>query len=830
MNKRINDWINWVLYDELIAGKLNAPKHLLGIHEYGEGQIITAYRPHAVEVKVTSRTGKKVHTMDKVTDEGFYAVFFPKKEFNGTKYDLVTTYEDGTTVTTADPYAFDSQITDFDSYLFAEGKHYEIYNKFGAHPMTIDGVKGTYFAVWAPDARRVSVVGNFNMWDGNLHPMQLRPNGGIYELFIPNVLPGAVYKYQILTRYGEILYKSDPYGNQSQMRPDNGSVVADLTTYKWKDASWVNKRKTYSRTDRMKMPMTIYEMHLGSWKKKVEDDDSGFFSYRELAPMVADYVKDMGYTHVEIMGIAEYPFDGSWGYQVTNYYAPTSRYGSPEDFMYFVDYLHSKGIGIILDWVPAHFPKDAHGLGRFDGMPLYEHPDPRRGEHPDWGTYIFDYGRAEVANFLIANALFWVEKFHIDALRVDAVASMLYLDYGKQDGQWLPNENGGNENLDAIKLLQSINAVMEEKNPGAFLIAEESTAWAGVTAPASMNGLGFLFKWNMGWMNDFLEYMKLDPYFRSFNHNKLTFSLSYAYAENYVLVISHDEVVHLKCSMINKMPGSEPQKFANLRLAYGYMYGHPGKKLLFMGQEFAQPREWSEARSLDWFVLDNPLNQGMQRWVKALNNLYNTNDALYANDSDVMGFEWIDCDHPDKGVVSFIRRGSTPNKQLLFICNFVPVEYDDYEIGAPCFTTYKEVLNSDDVQFGGAGRLNSGKIKAIDKKTERMPYSISVTVPPLSTVVLEYDYTNVTPEDILKKKEEEKKAAAAKRAAEKKAAARATATKTTVKKTATVKKAAEATEVVKKEPEKKTAETKETVSKTKPAQTKVAVSKKTTKK
>ena len=823
MNKRINDWINWVLYDELIAGKLNAPKHLLGIHEYGEGQIITAYRPHAVEVKVTSRTGKKVHTMEKVTDEGFYAIFFPKKEFSGTKYNLVTTYEDGTTVTTADPYAFDSQISDFDSYLFAEGKHYEIYNKFGAHPMTIDGVKGTYFAVWAPDARRVSVVGDFNMWDGNLHPMQLRPNGGIYELFIPNVLSGAVYKYQILTRYDEILYKSDPYGNQEQMRPDNGSVVADLTTYKWKDTAWVNKRKTYSRTDRMKMPMTIYEMHLGSWRKKVEDDDSGFFSYRELAPMVADYVKDMGYTHVEIMGIAEYPFDGSWGYQVTNYYAPTSRYGSPEDFMYFIDYLHSKGIGIILDWVPAHFPKDAHGLGRFDGMPLYEHPDPRRGEHPDWGTYIFDYGRAEVANFLIANALFWVEKFHIDALRVDAVASMLYLDYGKQDGQWLPNENGGNENLDAIKLLQNINAVMEEKNPGAFLIAEESTAWAGVTAPASMNGLGFLFKWNMGWMNDFLEYMKMDPYFRSFNHNKLTFSLSYTYAENYVLVISHDEVVHLKCSMINKMPGSEPQKFANLRLAYGYMYGHPGKKLLFMGQEFAQPREWSEARSLDWFVLDNPLNQGVQRWVKALNNLYNANDALYANDSDVMGFEWIDCDHPDKGVVSFIRRGSTPNKQLLFICNFVPVEYDNYEVGAPCFTTYKEVLNSDDVQFGGAGRLNSGKIKAIDKKTERMPYSISVTVPPLSTVVLEYDYTDVTPEDILKKKEAEKKAAAAKRAAEKKAAA---------KKTATEKKDVEATEVVKKEPEKKTAatKTKETVSKAKPAQTKAAASKKTTKK
>lgn len=792
MNKRINDWINWVLYDELIAGKINAPKHLLGIHDYGEGQIITAYRPHAVNVQVTSYTGKKVHTLEKVTEEGLYAIFFPKKEYNGAKYRLVTTYEDGTTVTTADAYAFESQITDFDTYLFAEGKHYEIFNKFGAHPMTIDGVKGTYFAVWAPHARRVSVVGDFNMWDGNLHPMQIQPKGGIYELFIPDVEPGAVYKYQILTRYGEILYKSDPYGNQSQMRPDNGSVVADLTGYKWKDAAWINKRKTYSRTDRMRMPMSIYEMHLGSWKKKYEDLDNGFFTYRELAPMVAEYVKDMGYTHIEIMGIAEYPFDGSWGYQVTNYYAPTSRYGTPEDFMYFVDYMHSQGISVILDWVPAHFPKDAHGLGRFDGMPLYEHPDPRCGEHPDWGTYIFDYGRAEVANFLIGNALFWVEKFHIDALRVDAVASMLYLDYGKQNGQWLPNKDGGNENYDAIKLLQDINRIMEEKNPGAFLIAEESTAWAGVTAPASMKGLGFLFKWNMGWMNDFLEYMKLDPYFRSFNHNRLTFSLSYTYAENYVLVISHDEVVHLKCSMINKMPGSEEQKFANLRLAYGFMYGHPGKKLLFMGQEFAQPREWSEARSLDWFVLDNPLNQGMQRWVKALNTLYNSNDAMYVNDSDVMGFEWIDCDHPDIGTVSFIRRGSTSKKQLLFICNFVPVERENFEVGAPCYTTYKEILNSDDVQFGGMGRLNSGRIKAIDKKTDRMPYSIRVTVPPLSTVVLEYDYTDITPEDILKKKEAEKKAKAAakKRTAAKKPEAKESAIKKPAEKKPVAKKPA----------------------------------------
>ena len=438
--------------------------------------------------------------------------------------------------------------------------------------------------------------------------------------------------------------------------------------------------------------------------------------------------------------------------------------------MYFVDYMHSKGISVILDWVPAHFPRDAHGLGRFDGMPLYEHPDPRRGEHPDWGTYIFDYGRNEVANFLTANALFWVEKFHIDGLRVDAVASMLYLDYGKQDGQWLPNEHGGNENLEAIALMQNINRIMEERNPGAYLIAEESTAWAGVTAPASMDGLGFLFKWNMGWMNDFLEYMQMDPYFRQNNQNMLTFSLSYAYAENYVLVISHDEVVHLKRSMIEKMPGSEEDKFANLRTAYGFMYGHPGKKLLFMGQEFAQPREWSEARSLDWFVLDNPLNQGMERYVKALNKLYNTNDAMYANDTDPMGFEWTDCDHPDMSILSFVRRGSTPKKQLLFVCNFTPVERDNYSIPAPCYTTYKEILNSDDVQFGGKGRLNGKPVKALDKKNARTPYSIDITVPPLSTVVFEYDYTDMSPE--LEKKEAAAKAAAKKRvdAAKKKAA------------------------------------------------------------
>ena len=743
MNKRLEDWVNWILIDELKNGIINAPKHLLGNHDYGDGQVIMVYRPHAEKVCVVSPTGKNRDEMECLSD-GVYGFYSAKKKYKGTKYRIETTYQDGTTVVTADAYAFNSQITDFDTYLFAEGKHYDVYEKFGAHPMTIDGVKGTYFAVWAPHARRVSVVGDFNMWDGALNPMQMMQTSGIYELFIPDVAPGAVYKYQILTRDGEILYKADPYGNQCQVRPDNANVVADLTGYKWKDTDWIENRKQQTRETELKKPMAIYECHLGSWKKKIEDSDFGFYTYRELAKMLCDYVKKMGYTHVELMGIAEYPFDGSWGYQVTNYYAPTSRYGSPEDFMYFVDHMHANGIGVILDWVPAHFPRDAHGLGRFDGMPLYEHPDPRRGEHPDWGTYIFDFGRNEVSNFLTANALFWVEKFHVDALRVDAVASMLYLDYGKQDGQWLPNKDGGNENYDAIDLLRKINTVMEERNPGAFLIAEESTAWAGVTAPASMKGLGFLYKWNMGWMNDFLEYMKMDPYFRSFNHNRLTFSLSYTYAENYVLVISHDEVVHLKCSMLNKMPGVEMDKFANLRTAYGFMYGHPGKKLLFMGQEFGQLREWSEARSLDWFLLDQPLHKKMQKWVADLNHMYTTYDACYYNDNNQMGFEWTKVDDANTSIIAFVRRGKTVKDQLLFVCNFVPVERKDYWIGVPCLTEYEEIINSDAKIYGGSGTKN-GKVKAFEEKCDRMPYAISIDIAPLSMMVFKYDYVDKKP-------------------------------------------------------------------------------------
>ena len=793
MNKRLEDWVNWILYDELKNGVINAPKHLLGNHVYGDGQVITVYRPYAEKVCVVSPTGKNREEMECLA-EGFYGFYSAKKKYKGTKYRIETTYQDGTTVVTADAYAFDSQITEFDTYLFAEGKHYDVYEKFGAHPMTIDGVKGTYFAVWAPHARRVSVVGDFNMWDGALNPMQMMQTSGIYELFIPDVAPGAVYKYQILTRDGEILYKADPYGNQCQVRPDNANVVADLTGYKWKDTDWIENRKQQTRETELKKPMAIYECHLGSWKKKIEDSDFGFYTYRELAKMLCDYVKKMGYTHVELMGIAEYPFDGSWGYQVTNYYAPTSRYGSPEDFMYFVDHMHANGIGVILDWVPAHFPRDAHGLGRFDGMPLYEHPDSRRGEHPDWGTYIFDFGRNEVSNFLTANALFWVEKFHVDALRVDAVASMLYLDYGKQDGQWLPNKDGGNENYDAIELLRKINTVMEERNPGAFLIAEESTAWAGVTAPASMKGLGFLYKWNMGWMNDFLEYMKMDPYFRSFNHNRLTFSLSYTYAENYVLVISHDEVVHLKCSMLNKMPGVEMDKFANLRTAYGFMYGHPGKKLLFMGQEFGQLREWSEARSLDWFLLDQPLHKKMQKWVADLNHMYTTYDACYYNDNNQMGFEWTKVDDANTSIIAFVRRGKTVKDQLLFVCNFVPVERKDYWIGVPCLTEYEEIINSDAKIYGGSGTKN-GKVKAFEEKCDRMPYAISIDIAPLSMMVFKYDYVDKKQAVVdapataaIEKKPEPKKATTAKKST---AAKKPTAKKAAVAKTSTENKSVE---------------------------------------
>lgn len=734
----LNNWINWIQYEELMEGTNNCPHKLLGMHKVENGHIITVFHPEAIAIVLSDKEEKNCVDMLKIKDSGFFGVY--TEDIIKKNYLLHMKFPDGTTVVTRDPYSFDPMITERDLQLFSEAKHYEIYNVLGAHIMSIDEVKGTYFAVWAPGARRVSVVGDFNLWDGRLHPMRTLSGSGVHELFIPGVKEGELYKFQIKTRAGELLYKADPYANMSQLRPETASQVVNINQYRWRDQEWMNQRKKESREVIRMKPMSIYEVHLGSWKKKDETSENGFMSYREMAHNLSDYLVEMGYTHVELMGIAEYPFDGSWGYQVTGYYAPTRRYGTPEDFMYFVDYMHEKGIHVILDWVPAHFPKDAHGLARFDGYPLYEHGDPRRGEHPHWGTLIFDYGKKEVENYLIANAIFWIEKYHIDGLRVDAVASMLYLDYGKNPGEWLPNSKGGRENTDAIDFFRHLNTVLEERNPGVLMIAEESTSWQGVTGPTELEGLGFLYKWNMGWMNDFLEYMKLDPFFRQYNHHKITFSMMYVYSENFIQVLSHDEVVHEKKSMIDKMPGEYNDKFSNLRAAYGFMYGHPGKKLLFMGQEFAQWREWSEARSLDWELLKEERNYQMQQYVKTLNHLYQKYDAFYANDNDPIGFEWINCEDAKSSIVSFIRRGRTGKDQLLFVCNFTPVTKEEFRVGVPCMGKYLEILNSDDKKFGGDGICNPKPLLAQNMSFDGKEQSITFTLPPLAVVVFSFDY------------------------------------------------------------------------------------------
>ena len=563
-------------------------------------------------------------------------------------------------------------ITELDAYLFGQGTHYEIYNKMGAHVGVKDGKEGVYFAVWAPAAREVYVIGEFNNWNAYGYDMKKISDGGIYDLFIPGAKAGDMYKFLIISQSGEALYKADPYANQAQLRPETASIVTDLSGYEWKDSEWVEKKKTENH---LKAPLSIYECHLGSWKKKDDGTEDGFYTYRELAPELAKYVSDMGYTHIELMGIAEYPYDGSWGYQVTGYYAPTARYGTPKDFMYFVDYMHEKGIGVILDWVPAHFPKDAHGLANFDGSCVYEYADPRKGEHPDWGTKVFDYSKNEVANFLIANGMFWVDKFHIDGLRVDAVASMLYLDYGRTEGNWVPNKYGDNGNLEAISFLKHFNSMLKKRFPQAITIAEESTAWPMVSGdPDNGECLGFTFKWNMGWMHDFLEYMKLDPYFRKFNHSKMTFSLMYAYSENFILVLSHDEVVHLKCSML----------------------GHPGKKLLFMGQEFGQWNEWSEKRALDWYLLEDESHTELKNFTKKCLKLNKNYPCLYATDYSSEGFRWINANDKDNSVLSFMRISPDGKKNLLFVLNFTPVERDSFRIGVPFKTKYKLVLGDNE--------------------------------------------------------------------------------------------------------------------------------------
>ena len=627
------------------------------------------------------------------------------------------------------------EIGELDQYLFGQGTHYDLYKKMGSHLVTDGRRKGAYFAVWAPNAKAVSVVGDFNNWDKDKNPMVREEPLGIYTCFIQGIEEDMIYKYCIETKTGDFLYKADPFANYAEVRPGTASKVHDISNLKWSDSAWMEKRTTWNMDE---SPMSIYEAHIGSWKQHPGEEEERFYNYREFAVEAAKYMKEMGYTHIELMGIAEHPYDGSWGYQVTGYFAPTSRYGTPEDFAYMINYFHKNKIGVILDWVPAHFPRDAHGLADFDGTAVYEYADPRKGEHPDWGTKIFDYGKSEVKNFLISNALFWMEHFHVDGLRVDAVASMLYLDYGKQDGQWVANKYGGNQNLEAIEFFKHLNSVVLGRNPGAVMIAEESTAWPKVTGKPEDDGLGFSLKWNMGWMHDFLEYMKLDPYFRKEHHNQMTFAMTYAYSEKYVLVLSHDEVVHLKCSMLNKMPGLGFDKYANLKVGYAFMMGHPGKKLLFMGQDFAQLREWSEERELDWYLLEEPEHQYLQAFTRDLLKLYKKNKAMYEQDTVGYGFEWVNANDGYRSIFSFIRHSRNNKKNLLFVCNFTPMEWADYRVGVPRRKQYKLILNSDEKQYGGKGEERPLVYKAVKQECDGRPYSFAYKLPPYGVAVFEF--------------------------------------------------------------------------------------------
>lgn len=630
----------------------------------------------------------------------------------------------------------DFRIGELDQYLFSMGTHYDIYKKMGAHEAVMNGKKGVYFAVWAPNAATVSVIGEFNGWREEANPMTRLEPSGIYEGFVVGAKVGMLYKFFIKTKDGRGLYKADPFANYAEQRPGTASRITDITKLRWSDAAWMEARK---QRDNDSLPVSIYEVHPGSWKKHPHgEDEDGFYNYREFAKSLAEYVKEMGYTHVELMGIAEHPFDGSWGYQVTGYYAPTSRYGKPEDFAYFINECHENKIGVILDWVPAHFPKDAHGLAEFDGTCLYEYADPRMGEHPDWGTKIFDYGKTEVKNFLLNSALLWVEKYHIDGLRVDAVASMLYLDYGKEAGQWVPNQYGENKNLEAIEFFRHLNTLVCGRNPGAVMIAEESTAWPMVTGKAEDGGLDFTYKWNMGWMHDFLDYMKLDPYFRKDNHNKMTFAMSYNYSEKYILVLSHDEVVHLKCSMLNKMPGLGIDKYRNLMAGYAFMMGHPGKKLLFMGQDFGQLREWSEKRELDWELLNDENHSHLQAFVKELLTIYKKYPAMYELDDQPDGFEWINPNDGYRSIFSFVRHGKSGRNNLLFVCNFTPMARPDYRVGVPKKKKYTLLLNSDDAKFGGEGTERPTVYQSEKSECDGRPYSFAYELPPYGVAIFKF--------------------------------------------------------------------------------------------
>ena len=710
------------------------PFSYLGPHssEVGTALEIRTFQPDAQSVEVVdAATGEVLAAADKAHLAGFFIARIEGRTEHF-PYRLRVDWN-GETVEIEDPYRFDSLFGELDLHLLAEGTHLDSYRKMGAHPATVDGVEGTSFAVWAPSAKRVSVVGDFNLWDGRRHPMRAHPGCGVWEIFIPGVHRGARYKFEIKGADGTVLpLKADPYGLASELPPDTASVVEGLHDYPWKDTKWMKGRGKRNRHD---SPMSVYEVHLGSWRRKF-DEGNRFLTYRELAEELVPYVKDLGFTHIELLPVSEFPFDGSWGYQPIGLYAPTSRFGTPDDFKAFVDACHQAGIGVIVDWVPGHFPTDEHGLGWFDGTNLYEHADPRQGKHMDWGTLIYNYGRTEVANYLLSNALFWLDQFHIDGLRVDAVASMLYLDYSREDGEWIPNKYGGNENLEAIDFLRRLNELVYERHPTAFTVAEESTAWPMVSRPTDAGGLGFGFKWNLGWMHDTLRYMGKEPVHRQYHQNDLTFGLLYAFQENFVLPLSHDEVVHGKGSILGRMPGDEWQRFANLRAYYGFMFGHPGKKLLFMGAEIAQGPEWQHDQSIEWHLLDYAHHKGVQSLVRRLNTVVAETPALHEKDFDGDGFEWIDASDAGSSVLSFVRKGKDPDDFVLVVSNFTPVVRENYDIGVPRGGTYTEVLNTDDSAFDGSGQVNAGPIEAKEQETHGRPYAVTLKLPPLGTLYL----------------------------------------------------------------------------------------------
>lgn len=711
----------------IVQGQHTDPFSFLGAHTEDGKTIVRAFLPNATAIEVVSKDGKRLGALANAHPDGLFAGFVDAKP--GEDYLLKATWPDGSTSERRDVYSFGTTVSDFDLYLFGEGNHNSLYDMLGAHLTEMDGIEGVRFAVWAPNAKRVSVIGDFNSWDGRVNVMRNR--SGVWEMFVPGVKEGDLYKFEVVGANGQLLpQKADPFGLFFEQYPGTASIVSDPKHYSWTDDEWMRSRSEHNALD---APMSVYEVHLGSWKKR---GDGSYLLYDELAEQLVPYVKDLGYTHVEFLPPTEHPFGGSWGYQPLGLYAPTSRFGTPYDFRKLVDEFHKAGIGVIIDWVPAHFPEDAHGLANFDGTHLYDHSDPRLGRHPDWGTAIFNYGRNEVRNYLTANALFWLREYHIDGLRVDAVASMLYLDYSREEGEWVPNVNGGNENLEAISFLQKTNELVYAEAPdGAFTVAEESTSWPMVSRPTSMGGLGFGYKWNMGWMHDSLEYIQQDPMYRSYHHNELTFSLIYAFNENFVLPLSHDEVVHGKKSILGRMPGDTWQQFANLRAYYGLMYAHPGKQLLFMGSEFGQGREWDHDTELDWFLLDNELNAGTQNFVRDLNAVYRETPALYEKDFEGSGFEWIIGGDSENSVVAFLRRATDPDDLVLCVSNLTPVVREGYRIGVPEADSYEELINSDDSKYGGSG-VGNGTVAVENTPEHGKEQSVSLTLPPLSTVVL----------------------------------------------------------------------------------------------